>query len=44
MSTMKPIPNAFNARLKVFEDELTEQGINNCRCYVSLAEGSGSLV
>ena len=36
MSAMKPMPNVFNARLKVFEDELTEQGINNSRCYVSL--------
>ena len=37
MSAMKPMPNTFNARLKVFDDELTEQGINSCHCYVSLA-------
>lgn len=27
MSAMKPMPNVFNARLKLFLDEPTEQGI-----------------
>jgi hypothetical protein len=44
MRTMKPMLNTFNARLSAFEDELTEQGINSCRCYESLAFRSGSLV
>lgn len=44
MNAMKPMPNTFNARLKAFEDELTEQGINSSRCYVTLTYGSGSLV
>jgi len=38
------MPNTFNARLRAFEDELTEQGINSCRRHVSLASRSGSLV
>ena len=44
MRSMKPMPNTFNARLRAFEDELTEQGINSCRRHVSLASRSGSLV